>query len=657
VALPLPADKARFVRTMFDSIAARYDLMNRLMTGGRDEAWRRLAADAVYPETVGVALDVGAGTGDLSFALARLAKRGHVLALDFSEGMLRRGDEKRRRLGLAHRVQPALGDAMALPVPDDSVDAIVTGFTLRNVDDVSTVFREFYRALRPGGRVAVLELTRTTLPVFRDLFRFYFHRVVPLIGSVVSRRRYAYEYLPASVDRFPAAPELKDMLQQSGFKTVEYRLLALGTVALHVAEKGGSRKPFPLGEAARSAGEGVRRHVKGAAAHPHPPPAARVPGLPQGEGIEPHPAGGLRLKAGQLKREGNAGTLTQHEVTSCDEWTAILESLPNPQLLQSWEWGDIRRGTGWSPRRLVFERDGAAVAAASVLRRPIPYTGLGISYCPKGPILDYADAALFAETLRLLADDARRQRSIVLKVEPEVEAGAFGAERVLRGAGYVPAPERVQSNSTVLVDVRADDAGLMKPMGQTWRRYIRKAVRDGVSVREGSLDDVVQFYAVHRETADREGFIPRPLAYYERVFRLLHGAKLAGLFLAEVDGGPEAVLFAARYGSRAWYLYGGSTAKGQQVNAARLVQWHTMRWARDLGCATYDMWGAADDVDDASDPLHGVTNFKLGFGGRHVRWIGVYDYPAMPPLYGVWNTGLPLVRRGLRALRGERAAE
>ena len=182
------AEKARFVRSMFDAIARRYDLMNRLMTGGRDEAWRRLAADAVFPEAVDVALDVGAGTGDLSFALARLAPRARVLALDFSAEMLRLQDAKRRRLGLAGRVQPVLGDAMTLPLEPASVDAVVTAFTLRNVADVGAVFGECCRVLRPGGRLAVLELTPVRTPVFGPLFRFYFHRVVPVIGGIVSGR-------------------------------------------------------------------------------------------------------------------------------------------------------------------------------------------------------------------------------------------------------------------------------------------------------------------------------------------------------------------------------------------------------------------------------------------------------------------------------------
>ncbi|HEX2036696.1 MAG TPA: ubiquinone/menaquinone biosynthesis methyltransferase [Chloroflexota bacterium] len=228
-------DKARFVRGMFDAIASRYDVMNRLMTAGRDEAWRAATAGAVRPPDVRVALDLGAGTGDLSLALARVAPQATVVALDFSANMLQLGVAKARRKGLSGRVPPVLGDAMALPVARHAVDAIVTGFTLRNVADVPCVFRECYHALRPGGRLAVLELTPVRTPVFRDLFRLYFHGLVPLLGAIVSGRGEAYRYLPASVLRFPDASTLQQMLFQAGFARVTYRTLALGTVALHLA--------------------------------------------------------------------------------------------------------------------------------------------------------------------------------------------------------------------------------------------------------------------------------------------------------------------------------------------------------------------------------------------------------------------------------------
>jgi len=602
------AEKARFVRSMFDAIARRYDLMNRLMTGGRDEAWRRLAADAVFPEAVDVALDVGAGTGDLSFALARLAPRARVLALDFSAEMLRLQDAKRRRLGLAGRVQPVLGDAMTLPLEPASVDAVVTAFTLRNVADVGAVFGECCRVLRPGGRLAVLELTPVRTPVFGPLFRFYFHRVVPVIGGIVSGRGDAYRYLPDSVLRFPDAGRLAALLRAAGFPTVTYRTLALGTVALHVAQK--------------------------SAPAVAPRPAAPAPA----NGAAP-----VVLPAGAVR------PLAVREVTERDAWNGRLASLPNAHGMQSWEWGELRRETGWETRRLLFERRGVPVAAAAVQRRSLGGRLWGIGYCPKGPALDYADGALLEEVLTLLAADAREQRSVVLTVEPEAERDRAAVAR-LRGAGYRPSPAQLQSSSTVLVDLQAPDDALLKRMSSTWRRYVRKAARDGAVVRRGTAADLPRFCELYLETAARDGFVPRPPPYLERLWQRLAPEGIVDLFLADVDGVAEAALLPMRFGSRAWYLYGASSERGQRAHGPHLLQWETMRWARDLGCTVYDMWGAPDDLEDKDDPLAGVYYFKQGFGGRYARWVGAYDYVANPALYRLWNEARPRILDAWRRL-------
>jgi ubiquinone/menaquinone biosynthesis methyltransferase len=629
-ALPAATDKACYVRSMFEAIAGRYDLMNRLMTGGRDEAWRRLTADAVYPEAVRVALDVGAGTGDLALALARRAPRTRVVAVDFAEGMLRRAAAKCARQGRARSVHPLLGDAIRLPVAGASVDAVVTGFTLRNVEDVATAFAEFARVLRPGGRVAILELTPVRahpIPGFAAAFRAYFHRVVPLVGALVSGRGEAYRYLPASVERFPSADALLGMLRAAGFDGTQYRRLALGTVALHTGEKALEQ---PAGVPSGAADEGRKTNDEWA---PVQRPSSFVAA---DDGTDVRPPVAMR------------------EILDRGEWTDALRRLPNAHALQTWEWGETRRATGWTPRRLLFERDGAPVAVAAVGRRPVPFTGWGFSYCPKGPCLDYADHEVFGQVLQLLARDTRRQRSIVLTVEPDAERAQPGAVAALRRAGYVPSGTQLQYPSTMLVDLRASDEQLLARMSATWRRYVKKAARDGVAVREGTAADVPRFYALYQETAARDGFIIRPLDYYVRSFGQMAAGGHATLFLAEVDGQVEAANVAFHLGGRVWYLWGASSAAAQKAHAPYLLQWHTMQWARDHGCDTYDMWGAPDDPEDTSDSMYGVYYFKRGFGGRHVRWVGPYDYVAAPALYALWTAGLPRALDLLRAVRGER---
>jgi peptidoglycan pentaglycine glycine transferase (the first glycine) len=603
--LPAAADKPRVVRGMFDAIAARYDLMNRLMTGGQDERWRRLAADAVYPEAVRVAYDIGAGTGDLSLALAQAAPQAKVLAVDFSAGMLHLAKRKCAIRRADARVSVLLGDAMSLPVPSNSADAVVTGFTLRNVADVSTVFAEFFRALRPGGRLAILELTplrRAPIAGFERLFDLYFERIVPVVGRLVSGNGSAYRYLPSSVRVFPDADHLAKMLEDAGFDKVQYRLLALGTVALHVAEK-----PSAL----LSARSGV----------PAPTP------------------------------------LQAHVIENPTDWNRLLAQVPNGHILQTWEWGEVKRQTGWSPERLAFFRDGRVVAAASVSRRPVFGTGFGVAYCQKGPALDYTDAALFGAVLEYLKGHAHHRRCIFLKVDPDVEATQPGDAAALREAGFVPAAGQVQTRSTVITDLRGTEQEMMSRMGATWRRYIRKAAREGVAVRRGSSSDLPRFYELTEETERRQGFIIRPFWYYESAFRHLSGAGLAELLLAEVEGRVEAALVACQVGRRAWYLWGAASEMGLRSHAAHLLQWHTMQWARERGCDSYDMWGAPDDPTDKDDPLSGVYYFKQGFGGRHVRMVGAYDYVVSALPYRLWNEALPRYIRLIRWLRGERAAE
>jgi demethylmenaquinone methyltransferase/2-methoxy-6-polyprenyl-1,4-benzoquinol methylase len=216
----LPADE---VRGMFDRIAPVYDVMNRVMTAGLDRAWRRLAAQAVvYPGAR--VLDACCGTGDLALAAER--EGGVVTGLDFSERMLERA---RRKSGSVTWVR---GDVLALPFPDASFDAVTVGFGVRNVDGIEAGLAELRRVLRPGGRLAILEITRPR-GVLRPFFTLWFERIVPLLGRVLPGGS-AYTYLPASVRRFPGAEDLAALMEGAGLGEVRFRLLGGSIVALHV---------------------------------------------------------------------------------------------------------------------------------------------------------------------------------------------------------------------------------------------------------------------------------------------------------------------------------------------------------------------------------------------------------------------------------------
>ena len=210
------------VRRMFDRIAPVYDSMNRLMTAGLDRRWRAATAQAVVRDGDRV-LDVCCGTGDLSIA-AREAG-GEVTGLDFSAPMLERAR------GKSTEVEWLEGDALALPFPDGSFDAVTIGFGLRNVANVERGLTELHRVLRSGGRVAILEITRSKGPL-APFYRLWFDGIIPLAGKVLPGGA-AYSYLPASVRRFPAPEGLAKLLDEAGFGEISWRLFAGGIVALH----------------------------------------------------------------------------------------------------------------------------------------------------------------------------------------------------------------------------------------------------------------------------------------------------------------------------------------------------------------------------------------------------------------------------------------
>jgi demethylmenaquinone methyltransferase/2-methoxy-6-polyprenyl-1,4-benzoquinol methylase len=239
--LPPPEGKAVYVQAMFGRIARRYDLMNRLMTLGRDRAWRRYTvARAVAdppPARQGEAggeqrvLDVATGTGDLAFEVLNQCPDARVVGLDFVAEMLALARQKAAVTGAT--VVLMAGDAMQLPFIDGAFDAVVTGFALRNVLSIPAAFSEMARVTRPGGRVACLEIAKPRTPFFRQLFKFYFYRLVPLFGGWITGQPAAYTYLPHSLTDFLTPDEIADVMRHSGWRDVGYKRLMLGTVAVH----------------------------------------------------------------------------------------------------------------------------------------------------------------------------------------------------------------------------------------------------------------------------------------------------------------------------------------------------------------------------------------------------------------------------------------
>ena len=224
---------------MFDAIARRYDTLNHLLSAGLDKRWRRRAIQALELCGRERVLDMCTGTGDLAIEAVTTAsgQAADVLGIDFSAEMLRLALGKVRTAGLDARVRLARGDATSVPVPDGMFDAATIAFGIRNVLDPQQACREFYRALKPGGRLAVLEFGSPQQPVLRAVYLWYFRRVLPLVGKLISKHSEAYTYLPASVAAFPTGPAFAAMLSAAGFTKVRFETLSLGIVYLYLAER------------------------------------------------------------------------------------------------------------------------------------------------------------------------------------------------------------------------------------------------------------------------------------------------------------------------------------------------------------------------------------------------------------------------------------
>jgi demethylmenaquinone methyltransferase/2-methoxy-6-polyprenyl-1,4-benzoquinol methylase len=240
------SEKRRYVNNMFARIAQRYDLMNRVMTGGQDVRWRELMVREAALPPGGRFLDVATGTGDVAFESLRQAGQDGrvpgsvrsadpplVVGVDFTLPMMQVGQ---LRAG-GRAVTWAAADTLCLPFPDNTFHAVASGFLMRNVTDVAAALAEQRRVTRYGGRVLVLDIPRPPDTLRGDLFRFYFHQIVPRLGGLISGQRDAYAYLPQSADRFLRPDELALVMQSVGLHHVTYQLLMLGTVALHVGEK------------------------------------------------------------------------------------------------------------------------------------------------------------------------------------------------------------------------------------------------------------------------------------------------------------------------------------------------------------------------------------------------------------------------------------
>ena len=324
------------------------------------------------------------------------------------------------------------------------------------------------------------------------------------------------------------------------------------------------------------------------------------------------------------------------------DWNSFVGASPGSHVLQSSQWGRLKERFGWQVARLAVEDQGQWRAGAQVLFRSIgPRT---IAYVPKGPVMDWADEEATQTLLEALHRLCRQSHAILLKIEPDLADDPTLAQK-LTTLGFRASPQTIQPRCTILVDLTPNPEAILAGMKSKTRYNIRLATRKGVTVREGTADDLPEFYRLMRITGSRDAFGIHSESYYQAAHQLFVPQRLARLFLASFEDKVLAGIMVFAFGQRAWYMYGASSDEHRNFMPNHLLQWEAIQWAKERGCLTYDLWGIPDEEEEVlereftkrSDGLWGVYRFKRGFGGQVVHYLGAYDYVYSPLLYWLYN--------------------
>jgi peptidoglycan pentaglycine glycine transferase (the first glycine) len=302
-------------------------------------------------------------------------------------------------------------------------------------------------------------------------------------------------------------------------------------------------------------------------------------------------------------------------------------------ILQTSSWGELKSAFGWSPR---FIRHGNT--GAMILFRRFPF-GLSIGYIPRGPVGDGHWAELWPAVDAL----CKKENAIFLRVEPEIWQPAPESFINEQLPGFVETTQTVQPPRTVLIDLQKSEEDLLMEMKSKTRYNIRLAGRKEIVIRQSS--DIKTFHKMMLTTGQRDAFGIHSLDYYQRAYDLFAPQEACLLLVAEYQGLPLAGIMSFAYGNTAWYFYGASTNQERNRMPTYLLQWEAIRWAKNKGCKTYDMWGIPDfsestleeDFLDRSEGLWGVYRFKRGFGGEIRRTIGTFDRVYRPLLFKLYH--------------------
>jgi len=324
-----------------------------------------------------------------------------------------------------------------------------------------------------------------------------------------------------------------------------------------------------------------------------------------------------------------------------ERFNTFVAFAPKGHILQSYEWGEVKAGTGWLPLRLVVEDSGTILAAVSLLERRVPVINKNIFYAPRGPVLDYSNTRLFDFLLEEVGKVAAQRGAFVLKIDPDVPSSNTEVAGYLKERGFRSQAnqdfEGIQPRYVFRMDITPDLNRLSSNLHHKTRYNIRLAKRKGVVVKENcTREDLRAFYDILIVTAERDNFLIRSFSYFETLWDCLVEKGLAKLFMAEYEGKYIAGTLAFIFGDKAWYIYGASANEFRNVMPNYLLQWTMISWAKENGCTMYDFRGVPGNLTE-DNPLYGLYRFKKGFGAEYVEFLGEMDLVYSPFYYRAYN--------------------
>ena len=319
-----------------------------------------------------------------------------------------------------------------------------------------------------------------------------------------------------------------------------------------------------------------------------------------------------------------------------EQWNRFVAKGDAFSLMQGWEWGEFKEKLGWSAYRIAVEEGANIIAAAQVLVNPLPGKIGSVAYIPRGPLVDWKDE----EAVRCLLEEihrvARKAHAVFLKIEPPIRKSIEFDEQ-MRQLSFRLSSKTNQPRNTIIIDIQPEDEVLLQQMRQKTRQYIRRAEREGITIRIGNREDLPAYVELLRKTSQREHFAARSREYYEQEFDLLNRAGQCDLLLACLGDQILAARTISTFGNHAAEFHAGSAPGSDHLHPNYLLVWEAIKIAKTKGCTTYDLWGIPDEIegntvqDESSylnrkDGLWGVYRFKSGFSRNVVSYAGAYDY-------------------------------